>query len=316
MERLPSVFCPGCGRTIESELYTPKANGRPPTAMGYESCLRRCEGCGFGFSNARTAVVNRLTIVYQDPFHDIPNHISAGHEEVLDQALNRINRPSKRLKFMSAKSEDHLTWTVFRHLQLGKEIGGVISRLGVGLIASPQIEPSLLLWGSPVPPQKESGKTIQARLIEVLDRLGENPQRRSEPDVILDYGELGTIFIEVKNGSPNDNKHADYKGWPTYLCKTDSFRDAKSVPQTGLYELVRNWRIAWDFAGHRPMALINLGPSDLFQGANKTNLQVFSRTLNQVEKRRFLTFTWRRFFEAMPHCPSWLRKYLGARGVL
>jgi ADP-ribosylglycohydrolase len=49
-------------------------------------------------------------------------------DELLGQALNRINRPSKRMKFMSAKSEDHLTWTVFRYLQLARFDADFLSR--------------------------------------------------------------------------------------------------------------------------------------------------------------------------------------------
>jgi hypothetical protein len=214
--------------------------------MGYDSCLRRCEGCGFGFSNAMTAEIGRITIVYRDPFGNIPDYIAAGHDEVLGQALNRINRPSKRMKFMSSKSEDHLTWTLFRHLQLASEMGKVMGQLGIDFMGNPPVEPSLLLWGSPVPPQDEASKAIQDRLIKVLDLLGEKQQRRSEPDVVIDYGEWGAIFIEVKHGSPNDDKPAAYKGWHTYLSNTDAFRDGDSVPNTGLYELARNWRIAWD----------------------------------------------------------------------
>jgi hypothetical protein len=284
--------------------------------MGYASCLRRCEDCGFGFSNARTAEIDRLTIVYRNPFGNIPDYIAAGHDEVLRQALNRINRPAKLLKFTSSRSEDHLTWTVFRHLQLAQEAGKVVGRLGIDFWGNPDVDPALLLWGCPLPPLNEAGKAVHGRLIQVLDRLGENPQRRSEPDVILDYEERGIIFIEVKHGSPNDVKPADYKGWRTYLSKTDAFLDAGGVCQTGFYELARNWRIAWDLAGDRPMALINLGPGELFQGANQSKLLTFSETLNQGESRRFLTISWRRFFDAMPPCPPWLRDYLDNRRVV
>jgi hypothetical protein len=315
MARLPSIHCPGCGRSIESRPYTPGASGRPPTARGYDSCLRRCEGCGLGFSNARTAEIDRLTIVFRDPFGNIPESIAAGHEEVLSKALNLGNRPAKCLKFTSAKSEDHLTWTVFRYLQLAQEAGKVIGRLGIDFRGNPEVAPALLLWGCPLPPQDEAGKTVQGRLIQVLDRLSENPQRRSEPDVILDFGERGIIFIEVKHGSPNDAKPVDYKGWPTYLSNTEAFLDAGGVCQTGFYELARNWRIAWDLAGDRPMALVNLGLGELFRGASQSKLAAFSQTLNQGESRRFFTVSWRRFLDAMPPCPPWLTDYLEKRRV-
>ncbi|MFZ5448932.1 MAG: hypothetical protein ACOZFS_09890 [Thermodesulfobacteriota bacterium] len=283
--------------------------------MGYASCLRRCEDCGFGFSNARTAEIDRLTIVYRNPFGNIPDYIAAGHDEVLRQALNRINRSAKLLKFTSSKSEDHLTWTVFRYLQLTQEMGKAVGRLGIDFMDIFSVEPTLLLWGCPLPPQEEVGKAIQEKLIQVLDRLGENPQRRSEPDVILDYGERGIIFIEVKHGSPNDTKPAKYQGWRKYLRNTVAFRDTGSVRRTGFYELARNWRIAWDLAGDRPMALINLGPGELFQGTSQSKLVAFTETLDQGESRRFVIVSWRQFLDAMPPCPPWLRGYLDNRRV-
>jgi hypothetical protein len=87
---LPEIACCGCGRQIISEKYTVTKSGGAPGATGYESCLRRCHGCGFGFSNANTGDSGALTIVYTDPFWDVPGFIEDGYQKVLAKALHEL----------------------------------------------------------------------------------------------------------------------------------------------------------------------------------------------------------------------------------
>jgi hypothetical protein len=53
-------------------------------------------------------------------------------------------------------------------------------------------------------------------LRELCSGLREDPNSFSEPDVIVDFGEHGVMFIEVKHQSGNDLKPFDYAGWPRY----------------------------------------------------------------------------------------------------
>jgi hypothetical protein len=311
MPTLPPLICPGCGGAVQSAYFTPKTTGGAPQATGYPSCLRRCENCGFGFSNAATSDPTKLTIVYRDPFVGIPSSVADGHASALVGAMNVLNRRAKRAKFVSLNSEDHVTWTIFRHLQAEGQLRAALARLGVPFVGHLSAEPTLLLWGVPVP-NTPAGAAVQARLVEVLDALNENHDRRSEPDVILDCGAAGVVFTEIKLRSRNDSK-PHYGGWDKYLNATDAFTDGGQAKGSALYELARNWRIAWDLAGHRPMALINLGPPELFIGNCAAPLSTFAGSLSRSPTRLFLTTTWQSLLGRLPDHPEWLQRYAAAR---
>jgi hypothetical protein len=255
----------------------------------------------------------RLTVIYRDPFAGVPASIADGHAAALAQALNVLNRRAKRGKFASLTSEDHVTWTIFRRLQAEGQFGNALARAGVEFATGLSVEPTLLLWGVPIP-QTTAGAAVQARLVQVLDAIKENPDRRSEPDVILDCGEAGVVFVEVKFRSRNDSKPG-YGGWNKYVEATEAFTDAGQAKASALYELARNWRIAWDVAGGRPMALVNLGPPALFTGDVAAPLVTFASSLSLTATRQFLTTTWQSLLGSLADHPEWLRRYAAARGI-
>lgn len=151
MARLLSVPCPKCKKLLESREFMPNARDGARRASDFQSCLRRCEVCGIGLSNANTDDLDRLTIIYRDPFASLPDWIREGCEQTLAQALNVKNRRVKQAKFASSKSEDHITWTVFRFLQHTRTLGKTLGQVGIGLSTDKAHEPTLLLWGVPVP---------------------------------------------------------------------------------------------------------------------------------------------------------------------
>src|SRR5688572_15546547 len=136
MARLPSIKCPECHAILESREYIPNARGAAEAPSDYSSCLRRCEPCGRGFSNARTADVRHLAQIDRDPFHRLPVFLRHGWDETMDRALNEQNRGPKRCKFHSRNSEDHVTWVVFRHLHREGTLRLTLERLGVTVAAS------------------------------------------------------------------------------------------------------------------------------------------------------------------------------------
>lgn len=316
MARLPPVQCPKCGRTVESVEFMPNARGGARRASDYESCLRRCEICSIGLSNANTADLDRLTIIYRDPFAGLPDWLREGCEQTFAQALNASNRRTKWTRMASSKSEDHVTWIVFRFLQQRGVLGETLRRVGIGLSTGPTRELVLLLWGVPVPIDDPAGISLRERLIAASDRIGEDPCFRSEPDVILGFDQAGIVLIEVKCSSANDRKRETYPGWGKYLVSTQAFRDARHVRATGLYELARNWRIGWDLAGDRCLTLVNLGPAELFAGRQGKALVEFSKHLSIGDGRRFETLTWTELLSAIHDKPNWLREYTRERGLL
>ena len=303
MTRLPETKCPGCGDLMRDSR--PPDAGPAPAARRYEKCLRRCDKCGIGLSNGNNAVR-----IYREPWQNVPGNVHGGLYCALDQALNEQSRCSKKAKFCSQTSEDAVTWTVFRGLQQEGLLRQTLAYLGFGLAKEPSDEPAMLLWGAPVPASDGRAQLLRQRLLSVSDDLKERAQSRSEPDVVLDFGDEGLILIEVKCNSGNDVKKPDYAGWPLYLERTEAFADWKGARGTGLYELARNWRIAWELAGDRPMWLVNLGPGELFEGTKAEALQAFKQCLKTSDKRRFLWRTWRKF---LPDVPQWLSEYLEQR---
>jgi len=307
-EQLPPTTCPRCGQTATG----PQQIGYR-RAIDYESCLRKCGPCGLGFSNAFTGNAKLLTIIHRDPFTSLPAHISDGHERVLANSFNELNRLSKAKKFTFATSEDHVTWTVFRHLQLAGKLRFVPANLG--LIVTSKVDPIMLLWGSPVPADDAAGRQICDKLRSISEKLREESMQRSEPDVILDFGVAGIILIEVKHRSPNDVKRADYPNWSRYLNGARAFQSEDEVRRTGMYELARNWRFAFELAGGRPFAVLNLGPGRLFSGEKGRRLDAFIATLTQSEHNRFVTATWKQFLQGFGPLPDWLKHYLADRQV-
>ena len=315
--RLPTITC-RCGREIISaEFEQGTERSLAPQATSYASCLRKCTHCGYGFSNANTNDMTKLASYLREPFAGIPDEIIDGHDCALAEALNVRNRRSKVNKLASINSEDHVTWTVFRFLQMGHAITPALAAANVlPSLDAQQIEPTMLLWGSPIP-LVPAGTDLRQRLENLCDSLGENPVSRSEPDVILDFAKGGIVFIEVKLHSQNDWKPADYKGedgtskWDKYLVNTNAFRDVDATRDSGLYELTRNWRLAWELADGRPMCVINLGPAKLNKGLSK-----WLDSLARDARHQFLFLSWATMIGTMKERPQWFANYLIQRRVI
>ena len=313
--KLDSVKCPGCQATLESDWFFPEANGGAKRATTFESCFRKCRKCGIGVSNAKGSNLSKLSLIYLDPFCGVLNTQIRQHwEMVLKNAINKGNRTSKARKFHSSESEDHICWVVFRYLQIHKQLRRTVAQLNIldGLHPKGE-EPALLLWGAAVPPDEKTANCLVARLEKVCDGLDEEENSRSEPDIILDFQDEGIVFIEAKHTSPNDENH---KGkWGKYLPNTEAFTDTDGVRSTGLYELARNWRIAWEMAGSRPFTLVNLGPSKLFATPSGETLQRFRECLNTKTGGKFITTTWCELRAIIEQPEPWFCDYLRGRGV-
>lgn len=85
--------------------------------------------------------------------------------------------------------------------------------------------------------------------------------------------------------------------------------------QSGLYELIRNWRILCELAKNRPATLVNLGVLPC-PGEAEDRLKKFEESLLTTPQRRFLRISWRDFIGAIVHKPLWLSRYIDDRGIL
>jgi hypothetical protein len=173
-----------------------------------------------------------------------------------------------------------------------------------------------LLWGVPVPNDDQRGIETRNKLIKVLNEIGEDPNKFSEPDVILDFGDFGIVIIEVKYRSPNDILNSNSPKWNKYILEIDAFLNTEGVKESEYYELARNWRIAWDLAVGRPMALLNLGPDSIFKRDNGNKIREFSKCLRLNKTHNFFYVTWTGFFEGVSDNPKWFLRYLKERSLL
>jgi hypothetical protein len=271
----------------------------------WESLAFRCLDCGIGYSNA-TNPEARVRIV-RDIDQAVPGEVHDGLQAALAEALNVRNRPSKRNAFCSASSEDAVTWTVFRGLDLIGRLARVAQAITPDHPDSREVD--LLLWGVPV--AGPDGAAIRDQLIAVSDELGEASKSRSEPDVIL-VTETHVVFIEAKTGSRND-VNASSNGWATYLKDEALFRgEAKRVQEAGYYELVRNWVIGNRLADKlgRDYLLVNLGPSPLAQ-----DVQCLTPLLGTTAHRSFSHLRWVQLLQEAEPLPQWLSDHVDKVGL-
>jgi hypothetical protein len=286
---LPDSPCPKCGATLSARPWS----GSPASATSFDECLRRCEPCGVGLSNART--IGTETYIFRDVTANVPAALREGFAAALGSSVNQLNKKNKLQKAAFSTSEDALTWTYFNHLRL-------TNRLRALRLLRSEAEPTLVLWGSVVG-APSANSSVPNALADISRYLGESIDRRTEPDVILDHGSDGIAVIEVKYRSANELKEPSYQGWRRYLQGAgDPFTDVAGALESKCYELVRNWRMAWEL-GERlqaPIVVANLGPSSIFETPASINLKRFEGSVRQDERHQFRRLTWREALELAP----------------
>ncbi len=314
MTQLTTMLCPECRQALTSRKVTPDAADKAKVAKAYSDCLRRCNDCKIGLSNTKDP--SKVVYIHRDPLSNLPREIREAALDTLDRSINVINRKNKKRNFCCESSEDAVTWTIFRHLEQTGQLRPVLAELGAAPAKESTEEPIMLLWGVPVPFDGARGQECADRLIQVIDEIQRNPRSRSEPDVVLDFGSTGVVFIEVKFTSVNESKNPSYRGWAGHVEGSQAFRSPDRAKQSRLYELARNWRIGWEYAGERPFSLINLGQSGLFRGEKMADaLSLFSSVLSQDVQHTFCQVEWLRLMQAILDKPRWLLKYDSDRGV-
>ena len=246
----------------------------------------------------------------------IPPESRHGADEALRRALNVRNRQSKWARFgFVPTSEDALTWVIFTYLLRAGLILKTLQRLGFAADDLNGSAPSLLLWGVPID-ECSGGEELRQQLEMLCTSLGEDPQSLSEPDVIIDLGRTGIVFIEVKHRSGNDRQKPDYVGWDKY-CSPELAWDIGTIKDSGCYELARNWRLLNGLASDRRATLINLGPPSLFSGKEGERLDRFAQGLNATKLTEFRKLSWNEFLsDAFSDAPDWFIDFCSKRRVI
>jgi hypothetical protein len=308
MRRLPPLICPNCD-DVMTEM---QCIGQIPTATSFESCIRRCERCRVGASN--TSNRKAVTYIYSDPLQNIPDESHEGAIEALKNAFNVLNRPSKLRRFGFSTSEDAVTRVVFSYLSRSGDMLPALERSGVITGQLLTKAPTILLWGVPIE-SSVRGDEIIMKLIEACNSFGEEPNRRSEPDVIIDLGEDGLIFIEVKYRSSNDTQSADYPHWHRYTLAPGLAWQVEDLVASGCYELARNWCLLKRLAGERPATLVNLGPANLFRGKEGERLNRFVAALGPDGKSHFKKLRWCHLL-GTDYTSDWFVQFCRDRGLV
>jgi len=233
--------------------------------------------------------------------------------QVLAGALNERNRKNKAEKFCFFTSEDAVTWTLFRGLQVEHALPLLLNAIVPGFALPVDVNPDVLLWGCPVPPETKRGGALRANLIAASDAVHERRRYRTEPDVVIDAGNAGIIFIEVKLHSGNEVR-AYANAFRRYL-KDGAFADPDAATESGYYELVRNWSLGAAVAGNRPFHLVNLGPDKIFDDAKQVDRwAAFTCCIDNGANRSFSQIRWSKVLSVLCD-PSieWLHDFVSQR---
>jgi hypothetical protein len=286
--------------------------GKRPTATRFQDCLRRCDPCGIGASNTADP---RVTYIHRDPLENIPVESREHAIEALSQALNVRNRVSKLSRFGFSTSEDAVTWVVFTYLLRSGRLLKALKRSGLISNVTLTAAPTLLLWGTPIESDPR-GSEIHRLLIELCTNLKEDANSFSEPDVIIDLGEDGLVFIEVKYLSGNDLKSAEYPGWSKYERSPQLSWQFEDIKASGCYELARNWCLLKSLAAGRPATLANLGPASLFLGKEGARLDRFVASLGSDDSSHFVKLTWPDLIGKLDKVPDWFDRFCRDRRLI
>jgi len=304
---LKDLVCRFCAAPIPGLTI----NGKPPAATNYSKCLRQCHHCEVGASN--TTQLGAETWVFKNPLKNVPVEAREGALETLRNALNRT---SKLLKFgFFPTSEDAVTWVIFSHLLRTQKLVSTLQSCGLAAVSREKIVPSMLLWGSAAS-GTEADTALAEQLKSVCLGLDRDPGKLSEPDVVIDLGELGLIFIEVKLRSGNEFKDRTYEGWESYLSADALPWNTDRVRESRCYELARNWRILNALSNGRPATLVNLAPATLFEGKDAAQVKIFKGALNGPLNARFESVSWADFLQvSLADAPEWYSRFCQERKI-
>lgn len=289
---LKKIECPICGVLLMPRDATVKQSN------SFNDCLRRCEICMVGFSNAK----DNPTLIYKNYADNIPVLLQPNLDFVLNNSLNLINRVNKRNKIAFSTSEDALTWSFFKYFAVTKRLNDLLKLLNID---SEESFYDIYLWGTNICSQI-TDSDFYKQFIQISNSFNEDYKKMTEPDVIIKLNDE-LIFIEVKYQSAN-NVITDIKKFDKYFI---SDVDLMKLKDSGHYELYRNWAFAFKLGNGSKFKLINLGLQKLFIDKNRTKLEQFEDSLNS-ENGTFVKLSWEEIIGKLREneYDNWFLEYL------
>lgn len=221
---------------------------------------------------------------------------------LLDQTdkelYSRIKHAKRECRIARERSEDALTWNIFRHLEKQKYIEPFIKEaLGINII-----NPELILWSFSEKEIRHS-KGVLKKLCDARSHFGEIESHSTEPDIII-KGENTLVFIEAKFSSGNNtsgnqekksNRIINSKNYNSDWFRTVFNENYETLIRSGKYELMRLWLFGTWIANQNKLTftLVNLTREKYEQAIEKD----FKPLINENETNWFKRITWESIYD-------------------
>lgn len=249
------------------------------------------------FCNAHRIYISPSTFEYAD-YKD--NLLWVDFDDA--QLLKRIFKSKRESRMARERSEDAVTWNVFRFLEKNGLVGEFVS----GLSGKKERSTEQIYWSYSQKADYDWGPLNDARVT-----FGETIARGSEPDLIIKT-EDSLVFLEAKLGSGNKTKPSETSGQKSYISggnywfkkvfdsdyQTIAVNDEK-------YELMRFWLLGTWLANKLGLSfyLINL----VRAGEEEEIESSFGKHIKKNQKQSFIRKEWEEIyykFANWPHIPG------------
>lgn len=270
---------------------------RPRTIINVDTVLCPVQGCQHQlplqrrvFRRAREyccpahrIYVGRSTFEYQDPMEGL---LWRSPEDL--KLLKAIGSFKRESRFGRERSEDAVTWNVFRHLESGGRLAAVLSRI----LQRPVADPLLHYWS--YDPSVRGTWEPLARARQAFDEL---PGRGSEPDLVISTAD-SDIWVEAKLGSSNDTTPSEpvasalrYSGGAQGWYESVVIAPFAAIAvEARRYELLRLWLLGSWVASQRGKRFVLLS---LVREGSEEQVDAFAKAhLIQDSQRSLEQCTW------------------------
>ena len=208
--------------------------------------------------------------------------------------LKRIKEVKRESRIARERSEDAVTWNVFRFLEKYDLLSGYLSKLVRNKISNSEI-----IYWSYSPSQKKVWDELQ----EARKQFETRPQKGSEPDIIIKSNNA-LFFVEAKFKASNNTvcKSENPEVWKKYETSDDNWfskvfkSNYKTVAITDKkYELLRFWLLGSWIAKQEDLNfyLVNLVLSKRDTGIEPT----FKRHIYENQRMKFIRITWEDIYQ-------------------
>ena len=203
------------------------------------------------------------------------------------ELLKKIKTVKRESRMARDKSEDSLSWNVFRFLEKDQLLEKVMG----AIVGVPIKSPEIIYWS-----YSQKDETSWPALNDARKYFGEKIRRGSEPDIIIKT-ENALFFIEAKLTASNKTAPTNLDNAKKYEERDKDFysqifkSDFNTVAvQEKKYELLRFWLLGNWIAKEKNLGfyLIDLVLEEKDQDIEST----FGQLIKQDKNKRFIRITW------------------------